>query len=259
VIYRELPLPDSLRGAFLCAWEFRLEPGDPPVVQHSIPPDGTSNLSVASAPDGTRHRRLAGPSLVSAAVPVVQGFRYTGLRVRPEAQRALFGHLPMPGSMTPCDGGGALAPLWRALETFDWSEASRSIGPATETDAAIGRAIDRMIASGGRCSVAALAAEAALSERQFRRRFRAATGIGAKQYADVQRTRRALILSLADADWAGIAAETGFADQPHLARDMRGRFGTPPARVAGYYGGMRHELLAPADVRKLQDPPARAA
>lgn len=263
MIYREHLLPPPLRRAFLCAWDFALEPADPPVVQHSIPPDGTSNLSLTRARDGTLHRRLVGPSLVGVVVPVMQGWTYRGFRLRPEAQASVLGGVLAPGSMILCDGEDALAPLWRSLATFDWSDAVRQFGGRAGGDDVVARAVDEIMVTGGRRSVAELAAAAALSERQFRRRFRAATGIGAKQFGDVQRMRRALILSLEDADWAGVAIEAGFADQPHLARDLKDRFGTPTAQVGGYFGGMRHQLLAPAAVsaivRNLQDPQCRAA
>jgi transcriptional regulator GlxA family with amidase domain len=107
--------------------------------------------------------------------------------------------------------------------------------------------------------VARLARLAQLSERQFRRRFHAATGVTPKQYADVQRVRRALILALDDPDWAGIAHDSGFADQPHLARDVKLRFGAAPTRVSGYFCGIRHELLEASHVRNLQADKAQAA
>jgi len=75
----------------------------------------------------------------------------------------------------------------------------------------------------------------------------------------VQRVRRALIISLEDNNWAGIAHDSGFADQPHLARDIKERFGASPRRVAGYLGNMRHELLEEDDVRNIQSGSARAA
>jgi transcriptional regulator GlxA family with amidase domain len=128
-----------------------------------------------------------------------------------------------------------------------------------EGDGAIAAAVDRLTASGGTVPVSRLAALAQLSERQFRRRFHAATGITPKQYADVQRTRRALILALEDPDWAGIAHDSGFADQPHLVRDVKLRFGAAPMRVSGYYGGIRHELLDGGGVRNIQEDRAQAA
>ena len=115
------------------------------------------------------------------------------------------------------------------------------------------------MASGGTVPIPALARAASLSERHFRRRFQAATGLAPKTYADVQRVRRALILSLGDPDWAGIAEEAGFADQPHLIRDIRERFGAAPRQVRGYLGGIRHELLSFGDVRFVQDRAAQAA
>jgi transcriptional regulator GlxA family with amidase domain len=141
----------------------------------------------------------------------------------------------------------------------DWSGTMGFAASMERADPAIVGAVDRMIASGGSVLVARLAALAQLSERQFRRRFHAATGIAPKQYADVQRVRRALILALEDPDWAGVAHDSGFADQPHLARDIKLRFGAAPTRISGYLGGIRHELLEDGDVRNIQAGAKRAA
>jgi transcriptional regulator GlxA family with amidase domain len=123
----------------------------------------------------------------------------------------------------------------------------------------VAAAVDAIVATGGSVPMTRLARAAGLSERHFRRRFVAATGLAPKFYADVQRVRRALILALEDDDWAGVAAEAGFADQPHLARDVKERFGAAPGRIGGYFRGMRHELVAPPDGRFVQDDEAQAA
>lgn len=40
-----------------------------------------------------------------------------------------------------------------------------------------------------------------------------------------------------DVDWAGVATELGYADQPHLVRDFTSLFGEPPTRYALRYPG----------------------
>jgi AraC-like DNA-binding protein len=40
------------------------------------------------------------------------------------------------------------------------------------------------------------------------------------------------ILALEDSDWEGVAHDSGFADQPHLVRDIKERFGAAPRRSA---------------------------
>jgi transcriptional regulator GlxA family with amidase domain len=97
-------------------------------------------------------------------------------------------------------------------EGTDWAATCTLLAAAAPADPVAAAAVDWIVASGGSVPMTRLARSAGLSERQFRRRFVAATGIAPKFYADVQRVRRALILSLEDPDWAGIAAEAGFAD-----------------------------------------------
>jgi len=262
VIYRELPEP--VQHFALCAWQFLLEDGDPTLVQHQVPPDGTINLVMIRSAEGDLYPRLVGPCLAAATVPVVLGWSYCGLRLRPEAARTVIGVDPQPNVNDALPLEGRFAPLWADLADLigggtGWVRTSDWLAGLLPGDDGMAASVDRLIASGGTMPVARLAALAQLSERQFRRRFHAATGIAPKQYADVQRVRRALILRLEDPNWAGIAHDAGFADQPHLARDIKERFGAAPRRVAGYLGGMRHELLEGEHVRNIQSGAARAA
>jgi AraC-like DNA-binding protein len=264
MIFRELALPEPLRRAALCGWQFLVEPDDPVSFQHMVPPDGAINLTLIRAPDGAVHARLVGPMLAAFAVPAGKGFAYAGLRLRPEMARLVTGAAPQAGMMAEAALDGPLAPVWQDLAALaggatDWRGTVRCLATAGPRDEAVAAGVDLLIASGGTCPLARLAAPAGLSARQFRRRFHAATGVAPKQYADVQRVRRALVLALSDADWAGIAHDSGFADQPHLVRDIKDRFGAAPRRVAGYFGGMRHELIDLVDVRILQANPAKAA
>ena len=264
MIYREILLPDSVRGAAFCGWQFVIEPGDPSPIEHTIPPDGTTNLVLVRAPDGALYAHRVGPSLRSETVPVMQGWLYAGLRLRPDAARRVLGESPTIGDREPVERSGALEPVWRDVEALldgatDWSGTTETLAGVTGGDDAVAAAVDLLVASGGSVPIPALARAAGLGERQFRRRFQAATGLAPKFYADVQRARRAIVLSLDDPDWAGIAEEAGFADQPHLIRDIRERFGAVPRQVRGYLGGIRHELLSFGDVRFVQDRPAEAA
>lgn len=264
MIYCEVPLPEPARGAAFCAWRFMLEPDDPPLVQHQVPPDGTTNAVLVVTSAGARLARLVGPSLASLEVPVLRGWRYAGLRLRPEAARLVTGATTLPHTSAERDTGDALAPIWADLaasvgDGTDWHGTAALLAGRRGADRAVAVAVDALTVSGGTAPIPALARAAALGERHFRRRFLAATGIAPKQYADVQRVRHALIRALDDADWAGIAHDTGFADQPHLARDIKERFGAAPRRVIGYLGGIRHELLAPRQVRNVQDVREQAA
>jgi AraC-like DNA-binding protein len=264
MIYREIALPEALRRVALCAWTFALEPSDPPQIDHQVPPDGTTNLKIVHAPDGSLETRLVGPMLGALTVPVTRGFVYAGLRLRPEMARSLTGTAPRPGLVERLHANDRFAPIWRSLAALvegrlDWSGVAALVARCPPGDPLIGEAVDRILESGGAVTIASLAAGSGLGERQFRRRFCDATGISPKQYAAVQRARRALVMALVDTDWAGIAHDSGFADQPHLVRDIKERYGAAPLRIAGYFGGMHHELLDGEHVRNIQAQAVRAA
>ncbi|MFI5680275.1 helix-turn-helix domain-containing protein [Streptomyces cellulosae] len=79
--------------------------------------------------------------------------------------------------------------------------------------------------------VAATADELGLGARQLHRRSLAAFGYGPKTLARVLRLQRALALARAGVPFAETAARSGFADQAHLARDVRELAGMPLSRL----------------------------
>jgi AraC-like DNA-binding protein len=106
---------------------------------------------------------------------------------------------------------------------------------------AVAQALDRPDPPG----IAGLAWELGYSERQLRRRVRAATGYGPKTLEQILRFRRALEAAApvqirasqtmsADRtpDWSRIAAEQGYADQAHLSRQVRSWSGASPRALA---------------------------
>ncbi|MGP3976930.1 helix-turn-helix domain-containing protein [Streptomyces sp. 8N114] len=75
--------------------------------------------------------------------------------------------------------------------------------------------------------VAEVARHVGLSERQLHRRCRDAFGYGAKTLARVLRMQRALGLATAGTPLAETAVRAGYADQAHLAREVRALAGAP--------------------------------
>jgi AraC-like DNA-binding protein len=108
-------------------------------------------------------------------------------------------------------------------------------GPRPE----VGYAWDRLRQSRGTVSVADLAAETGWSARHLGARFRAETGLSPKAAARVVRFDLARRLLLGRARTAGdrqgrmvlaeLAADCGYYDQAHLARDFRDLAGCPPS------------------------------
>jgi AraC-like DNA-binding protein len=121
-----------------------------------------------------------------------------------------------------------------------------SAGPASagSVGAEVGYAWRRLLRSRGTESVSDLAAATGWSDRHLRSRFRAETGLTPKAAARVIRFYRAqrLLLRRAAMQSAGqsagqaqpvladLAAECGYYDQAHLAREFRALAGCPPTR-----------------------------
>jgi AraC-like DNA-binding protein len=90
-----------------------------------------------------------------------------------------------------------------------------------------------VVASGGRTRVAALAGEIGWSRRHLAAKFTDAVGIGPKTLSRIVRFNRALSLSKRQGDdWAGIAADCGYADQAHLVRECCQLAGETPTGLA---------------------------
>jgi AraC-like DNA-binding protein len=75
--------------------------------------------------------------------------------------------------------------------------------------------------------MAAVAGELGWTERQLHRRSLAAFGYGPKTLQRVLRFDRALRLARGGTDLASVAYATGYADQAHLARDVKAFAGVP--------------------------------
>lgn len=83
----------------------------------------------------------------------------------------------------------------------------------------------RLLGSGTR--VGEMAAEIGLSERQLHRRCLAAFGYGPKVLDRVLRFDLAVRLARSGKPLADIAYEVGYADQPHLSREIKALSGVP--------------------------------
>jgi AraC-like DNA-binding protein len=93
----------------------------------------------------------------------------------------------------------------------------------------------QLLRAGGAVRVADLAAGTGWSTRHLASRFRAEIGLTPKAAARVvrfDRARRRLVEHAGEAGYqlAGLAAEVGYFDQAHLAREFRALAGVPPSQ-----------------------------
>jgi AraC-like DNA-binding protein len=113
-----------------------------------------------------------------------------------------------------------------ALEDIALDRAGRTTAP----DPLLHRLVRRL--DEGR-PVSATAAELGLGTRTLHRRCLGAFGYGPKTLARILRLQRALALARSGTPYAETAVRAGYADQPHLARDVRELTGMPLGRLLG--------------------------
>ena len=119
----------------------------------------------------------------------------------------------------------------------DWAPGR---GRSGERDAGTGgrRAVDeawRRIHRGGATTVGALAGRLGVGRRGLERGFRDEFGLSPGAVGRIVRFQRAVGLLANGAELAAAAAESGFADQPHLNRESRVLAGTTPGELRAIF------------------------
>jgi AraC-like DNA-binding protein len=189
---------------------------------------------------------VAGPATRPSTFAQPAGARTVGLRLRPGAVVAALGQradelrdLALPVRELPAPWrDGAL----RAQEALDRGEAGgaaallvRAVGgaaPARAPDVLAARAA-ALLAADPALEADEVARRLAVSPRHLRRRFAEQVGFGPKRYARIMRLQRLLALRARhpDAPAGRLAADAGYADHPHLARDCRELAGLTPSAL----------------------------
>ena len=184
---------------------------------------------------------VAGPDTTAQVGEDRPGARYVGLRFPPGTGPALLGcpaH-ELRDRRVPLDALWP-APLVRRLaerivEAPDVVGAVESVAAERRretppADPAM-RAVAGLLRRGA--PVATAADAVGLSERQLHRRSLAAFGYGPKTLARVLRLGRAVALARGGTPFADVAARTGYADQAHLAREVKSLAGVPLGQLVG--------------------------
>nr|WP_206439620.1 helix-turn-helix transcriptional regulator [Streptomyces scabichelini] len=184
---------------------------------------------------------VAGPDTHAHGGQEPVAVRYAGVRFFPGTAPAYLG---VPAHELR-DQRVDLANLWPSGEVRRLTERVDSADdPAAALEAvALGRAADAeppdprlreiVTAVSAGYSVALTAGALGWSERQLHRRSLSAFGYGPKTLARVLRLQRALTLARDGVPLADTAARAGFADQAHLARDVRDLAGAPLGELLG--------------------------
>ncbi|AHI00876.1 AraC-like DNA-binding protein [Kutzneria viridogrisea] len=212
-------------------WTREVRAGE--ALRHRILPDGCLDLIWV---DG--RVLVAGPDTAAHEVSSAPGTSYVGIRFAPGTGPGVLG---VPANEL-TDQRLDLSELWpdRAARRL-----AERVGDSADRGAALEQAVadrlappDRVLAgvvAGLRAGrpVAEVAGAVGLSERQLHRRSLAGFGYGPKTLARVLRLERALALATAGLPYAEVAASTGYADQAHLARDVKALAGVPLTILLG--------------------------
>lgn len=128
---------------------------------------------------------------------------------------------------TPAEAGLAVARF--AMLFYRWHLLWERRFQQSHAELLVRQTVERMHAHPERpLTVARMAQEAHLSEKHFRRLFRAVTGLAPKAFYDRLRLHRARELWSRGMPLAEVAANLGFSDQFHLSKACRRHFGHPP-------------------------------
>ncbi len=187
----------------------------------------------------------------------VAGPRDTPLEVEHARATELLGVTLSPGSAMALLAleAGALSPGWSPLESV-LGERGRALAErvadaptallrvsVVETfllarlapkDRRLERALSVIDASDGRVAVAELGRETGTSPRNLSRLFHAWVGLSPKHFARIVRAQAALkrLTEHEPTEFGALAAELGYADQAHLARELKEIAGAAPSRLA---------------------------
>jgi AraC-like DNA-binding protein len=172
-----------------------------------IPPDGCMDI-IGDDVVGS-FSRFATAHLAAGSVS-------EGIRFHPGGFSALFG-VPADELVDLRVPIGDVRARFRSLERL----AADAPAPDPLVRAVLGASDVRMVARDSR-----------YSERQLRRRIRAATGHGPKRLIRIARMQRLLLAGRGES-WARSAVDHGYYDEAHMVNDVRNLLGATPHAVLG--------------------------
>ena len=243
--YREFRVPLPLYHHLVCFWTQSIT-GSRGVYSHTVLPDACVDVVFIN----NEAPLLVGPWQESFITNFPPGTKILGVRFHPGRAAPLL-KLPATDLLNLClplqdVSGRSLSKLFAsvldqpslrgrrvALEAVmaGWLLPS---APA-DSDGALESAM-RWLARRPGEPIDRLCQEMAISPRQLHRRFLAAVGLGPKLFQSVMRFQRLLDLACSSPSGfglAGLAADAGYADQPHMTREVRRFSGKPPGVLLG--------------------------
>ena len=246
--YREFGVPHDLRGLAAALWSYSRPVGAPPIAGegHRLLPDTDLSIALWTQRDGrgeTLDARLVliGPIATASFFAPAEGLHVDAVRIHPEWARDVLGVDPREAvdAVLPFDelSSRRLPRLLRKLAASARplaelaAEVRAMSGDASREARITGAALRRLRSSTSR--LASIAGALDVSERHLRRLIRQTAGFGPKHLQRIARLGRAITLADRQSrpDWASIAADSGYCDQPHMIDDFRTLAGCTPAEL----------------------------
>jgi len=238
--YVELTPPAALAEHVQCLWVHRIGAGDA-VYEQPVLPDGC--IDVVAIGDCVV---LAGPATGTTTLRLAPGALTVGVRFRTGAAVGVVGcsARELRDREIPLDQLWGAAGAELAARTVDpsrWQDrlqvmvrgVTERVRRAPVADP-VGVGFAAMLTARRRRSLAEVADEVGLSERQLRRRVEESVGYSPRLLARVlrfQRFLRAARAAGAGRSLATLAVDVGYADQAHLTRECGELAGLPPAAL----------------------------
>ncbi|MEK7855249.1 MAG: AraC family transcriptional regulator [Acidobacteriota bacterium] len=257
--YREISPSERLSSVVVSFWEFAVPLGFPSPIVHEIMPDGCVSLFyIRNLARRIHIVGLSGLYLEAVTKPIGAGDTIWGMRISPAVLsaviaadgRRLFNTSYFGPDACPHLLGGLAEQLTVAGTLEEAAEILEKrvlllIGEGFAPDRQIADAVRTIEERRGEVRVDELAAMQGLSTRQFQRRFQASSGLTPKQYIRTRRMRAAAVdlVENRGRDWAGLAADLGFADQSHLAHEFNALTSRSPNSFAKKMYNIYHGKL----------------
>ena len=233
--YLELGPPPRLAESVECLWIMR-HSGDA-AVHHRVVPDGCADLLFTAGP-GKPSLQFIGAMTRFEDVSILPGQVMAALRFHPGRWAQHIGipadHITDQHLALEDTGGKRARMLFQQLLNTGSPEACAALlaGYVSDgrTPTPVQRALAWMRSCYGMVSLDEVANHAGLSPRQFRRQCLRQTGLSPKLLARILRFRYARSrVPGQDRDYAGLAADCGYFDQPHFIADFQHFSGQTPA------------------------------
>jgi AraC-like DNA-binding protein len=256
MFYREESPSVETSHFVLSYWEFSINAETSEPIMHEVFPEGCVTIIFY------RNKLLSIERLFVSAInpksiyiPMHKGDMMYGMRIVPEACAAFFGTNPseITTEEVQKENFGArylteLQSQLNACENFSeviavYENYVKNFGVRREEiDKRLARATSIFIETEGLAKIAETAREIGLSQRQFERNYRRASGLTPKQFARICRFRATAVDLIKNSrqNWANRAAAKGFTDQSHLNREFSNLSGNSPIEFSEKISRIKH-------------------